>query len=134
MNEVIQACVLMIESDPTNNSVVLEIPVYTDPRSNCISGGSVESQPTLLLRADVIPHLDMPGVSCCQKWLCLGKSVEKGGRGSGEQQLEFCWVLRVLKVIFQAAKRSQTTCCWVMGELKSGCPLLSNVFLQVGCK
>lgn len=85
MNEVIQACVLMIESEPTNTSVVLEIPVYTHLRSNCISGGSVESQPTPLVRADVIPHLDMPGGSCCWKWLCLGKSVEEGGTGRGEQ-------------------------------------------------
>lgn len=34
-------------------------------------------------------------------------------------------------MMFEAAKRSQTTCCCVMGGLKSGCPLLSNVFLQV---
>lgn len=37
-------------------------------------------------------------------------------------------------MILEAAKRSQTTCCYVMGGLKTGCPLLSNVFLQVGCK
>lgn len=93
MNEVILACVLMIESDLTNNSVVLEIPVYTDLRSNCISGGSVESQPDPLVRADVIPHVDMLGVSCCQKWLCLGKSVEEGGTVRGEQWgLEACWI------------------------------------------
>lgn len=92
MNEVIQACVLTIESDLTNNSVVLEIPVYTYLRSNCISGGSVESQPTPLVKADVIPHVDMPGVSCCRKWLCLGKSVEEGGTGRGEQRgLEASW-------------------------------------------
>ena len=66
-------------------------------------------------------------------------SVEEGetGRDAGDRNLRpvgISLVLRILKVIFEVAKRSQTTCCFLMCGFKSECLLRSNVFLQVGCK
>lgn len=98
----------------------------------------MEAQPAALVRADLIPHLGVPGVTCWQELLRFGKLVEKGEAGAGRigtrGQLGLHWALRILKVMLEAAKRSHSTCCFVMGGSKSECPLLSKVFLQVGCR
>lgn len=49
-------------------------------------------------------------------------------------QLACRWVQRISKVMIEAARRSQPTCCFVMDGFKLEYLLLSNVFQQVGCK